>query len=184
MILGYSISGCDNGYHMLGKAELPECAKYMDVYQINKVNLQKEFRSIKEDLSYTYDGFSIVTEKFREFCEKEGYGGLEFVALSGSQPYFWFKIHTVIEFDSVRRRTRFLEFNAECNGYEEIIGAHPVILKNNPVLADGFYRTDLCFGSYSGKSPTYCVGIETRRKLLAAGFGEIDYEEISDEYPR
>jgi len=166
---------------MLGKADLPECARYMDVYRINKVNLQKEFHNIKRNLSYTYDGFAIVTEKFREFCEKGGYGGLEFVALSGSQPYFWFKIHTVVEFDPVRKQTRFEEFNAKCNGYAEIIGADPVLLKNNPVLADGFYRTDLCFGSDSRKSPAYCVGVETRRKLLAAGFKEIVFDEILDE---
>jgi len=100
------------------------------------------------------------------------------VDVSDGGQFFWLKIHAIVEFDAAARGTRFLNYNEACDGYEEIIGATPVYVKEGKPLADGFYRTDLCFGSFAGKTPMYLVGEETKRKLEAVGFDDIDYEEI------
>jgi hypothetical protein len=187
MILGYSIAGHDNDYSMYQHLKLDDCARYKDVYTINRIdaalvftNLKVEFSS-SDDYSSTYDGFTIVSEKFKTFCEGEGYVGLEFVALAGGN-YYWFKVHTVVEYDATGRGTRFINFDKDCDGFEEIIGANPVYLKDKRILADGFYRTDLCFGSYAGKSPLFLIGPGTKEKLEQAGFESIVFEEILSEY--
>jgi hypothetical protein len=87
-----------------------------------------------------------------------------------------------LEFDTKQRGTEFLNYNLSCDGYEEIIGANPVYLKNKEKLRDGFYRTDICFESYAGKSPIYLVGVDTKEKLVNSGFKEIYFEEIQDKY--
>jgi hypothetical protein len=187
MILGYSIVGHDNQYSMYQRLKLDDCARYKDTYTINRIDAALVFTNIKTDysssgdFSSTYDAFDIVSEKFKDFCEGEGYAGLEFVALAGGK-YYWFKVHTVVEFDAARRGTEFINFDKDCDGFEEIIGANPVYLKEKRVLANGFYRTDLCFGSYAAKSPLLLVGPGTKEKLEQAGFESIVFEEILSEY--
>jgi hypothetical protein len=181
MILGYLIWGQDNKYNMYEDIELDECARYMDVYTINRADVRRDFKKIKSSFSHTYDGFVIVDQKFKNFCVEHQYSGLEFVELNG--PYYWLKVRNIVAFDAEGRETRFIGYNEACKGYEEIIGATPAYLKEKKPLSDGFFRTDLCFGSYAGKSPLHMVGEETKRKLEAAGFKKISFEKILDEYP-
>jgi hypothetical protein len=182
MILGYVILGPDNGYNMYRNLQLDKCSKYMNVYSIDKIDKDMRIRKLKNDFTYTYDGFAIVSDRFKQFCERESYHGIEFIDVSGCQKYFWFKIQNVIEFDAEARRTQFISFNAECNGYEEIIGATPACLKQTTPLPDGFFRTDIFFGSYAGKSPLELIGAATKEKMEAEDFSGIYFKEILTEY--
>jgi len=84
--------------------------------------------------------------------------------------------------DLKERRIKFINYNDQFNGYEEIIGPSPICLKNKKPLSDGFFRTDLCFASYASKHPIYMVGEVTKKKLKDAGFKEIDFDKILDKY--
>jgi hypothetical protein len=181
MLLGYVIWGKDNKYNMYKGLKLDECAKYKDVYSVNTINPALQF-NIKTTMTATYDGFVIVKEVFRKFCEDGGYSGLEFVELAGKEKYYWFKIHNIVGFDVIERETRFINFDEKCNGYEEVIGASPAYLKDKTVLPDGFFRTDIFFGSYASKFPLYIVGQETKKKMKDAGLDGITFEEILDKY--
>jgi len=182
MILGYVILDPDNEDYMLDKIAQNKCANYSNIYDLNFINSSYQFKKKKYNISSTYDGFKIVSEKFRQFCEREKYQGLEFVKLPKSSGFYWFKIHNIVEYDAGARKTQFINYNKECKGYEQIIGATPACLKSKIPLPDGFYRTDICFGNYAGKSPLEIVGTITMAKLKAAGFFEIYFEEILDEY--
>lgn len=92
----------------------------------------------KKDISYTYDGFIIVSKKFKDFCTAFNYPFLEFVKLPSSPLFYWFKVNNIIGYDVEARKTRFLKFNERCNGYEEIIGATPVYLKKRKSLMTPF----------------------------------------------
>lgn len=182
MILGYAIDMPNMDCEMLEDLELEECAKYSNIYDLNIIDPDIKMLGKKYNISSTYDGFEIVSEKFMAFCEKEGYGGLEFIALPNAPGFFWFKINNIVEYDTKARETSFLNYSSTCKGYEEIIGADPVCLKDKALLGDVFFRTDVCFGSFAGKSPVSLVGEATKKKLLAAGFKEIYFEEILDKY--
>lgn len=181
MILGYLISPCEEDYYMFEGLTLGNCANYSDIYHINKINPDLAIKS-KKNLFYIYEGFIIISERFKEFCERERYRGIEFIYLPGSPEFYWLKVNNIIEYDTDRRGTEFLNYNEECKGYEEIIGASPACLKNNSPLPDGIFRSDICFGSYAAKSPLYYVGAETKNKLKEAGFKEIYLEKILDKY--
>jgi len=167
---------------MLSNFDAGECAKYKNIYELNTLNPKFKLKRNKYSISSTYDGFVIVNEKFKQFCDKDNYIGLEFIPLQNETEYYWFKINNVLEFDTKQRGTEFLNYNPSCDGYEEIIGATPVCLKSNEKLGNGFYRTDICFGSYAGKSPIYLVGVDAKEKLIGSGFKEIYFEEIHDKY--
>ncbi len=92
------------------------------------------------------------------------------------------EVANVIKFDTIRRETRFLEFNPSCNEYNETVGANPVCLTDNAVLPDGFYRTDVEFGRSYAKSPVIIVGLETGLKLKEQKFNGLDLEKILDRY--
>ena len=61
-------------------------------------------------------------------------------------------------------------------------GATPVCLKHKLSLEDNLFRTDLCFGDDEKKSPVYLTGEVTKQKLKRAGFKEISFQKILDEY--
>ncbi len=182
MILGYSIEETDLKCNMLDGMQLTACAKYSNIYDLNIVNPNFKIKSKKYNAGCTYDGFTIVSELFKQFCETEKYTGLEFFILPSLPNFYWFKVHNIVEFDTEARETQFINYNENCKGYEEIIGATPVCLKSKKTLANGFFRTDICFGSFAGKSPVYLVGEETMVKLKSAGFKEIVFEKVLDKY--
>ncbi|TFF33956.1 hypothetical protein [Mucilaginibacter psychrotolerans] len=165
---------------------LNECDKYSDIYTINRIDPEIKIKT-KKPISSTYDNFTIVSDQFKAFCEQEGYEGLEFVTLPKSPGLYWLKIHNVIELDKKGRRIgaigiEFINYNEQCKGYEEVIGASPVFLKIKELIPDGFFRTDLCFGSFANKFPPILIGIETMKKIKSAGFKGIDASEIKDKY--
>lgn len=182
MVLGYVIDVPDIKRDMLAGLKLAECAKYSNIYDLNQIDANFRVKSIRYNISGTYDGFVIVSAKFKQFCESEKYTGLNFILLPNAPGFYWFKVSNIIEFDTKMRKTKFLNYNSTCKGYEEIIGANPVYLKNPVLLLEGFFRTDICFGSFAGKSPLYLTGEVTKKKLLAAGFKEIFFEKILDKY--
>jgi len=181
MLLGYAIIIYDNKYSMYRNIKLDECAKYSDNYIINRIDPDIKIKT-KKDISSTYDNFTIVTDQFKMFCETEKYEGLEFVTLPNSPGYYWFKIHNVIELDPQDHGIRFINYNEQCQGYEEIIGAYPVHLKVKELIPDGFFRTNLCFGSFETKTPIEMIGIATKQKLKIASIKGIDTSEIKDKY--
>lgn len=182
MILGYSINVPDNDHYMYEKLMLPSCAKYKDVYSINMLDPAFKFKKRKPNISTTWDGFLIVSELFKKFCQEENYSGLQFVTLPAAINFYWLKVHNIKKFDAEARKTQFLDYSEKCKGYGGVYGATPVCLKDKAELTDNFYRTDISFGDYEKKSPIYLVGEATKQKLKNAGFKEVYFEKILDEY--
>ena len=183
MKIGYSLVfiGNDNNGVLEDYIEVEE-DKYLNLYSKNYMSntfkLGSKFR--KYDASVTYDGYDIVSEKFRSFCVENNYDKvLEFIPVPKEPNHYWLKvIGNIVEFDAEDRETRFLNYSKKYNAYEEIIGATPVVLKNKQKLGDNFYRTDLCFGSGLSKNPIILVREETRKKIKAAKLTGVYFEEI------
>jgi hypothetical protein len=181
MLLGYVIFSYGNKLSMYRNIKLNECDRYSDTYTINRIDPNFKIKTNKH-ITSTYDNFTIVSEQFKTFCESEKYDGLEFMILPKSPGFYWFKIHNIIKFDAEAYGTRFINYNKQCDGYEEIIGATPACLKVKELIPDGFFRTDICFGSFANKFPLKIVGIKTQQKIKGAGFKGIDWDEVMDKY--
>lgn len=184
MILGYAINGPDNDSYLnpsLYGKNICECLDYIRNRE-NYITKDFKIKKTKYDISYTYDGAVIVSTKFKNFCEMEGFKDLEFYILKRQTDFYLFKATHTIEFDSTRRKTQFLEYNSQCNEYNEVVGANPVCLKKNSLLKPGFYRTDIEFARGYAKHPLMIVDIDTYQKFRTLKLNGFYGEKILDIY--
>lgn len=65
--IGYVLSPPDNGNYMFYKLEIDECTRYSNIYDINKINPEFRISRKKLNITETYDGYKIVSEKFKLF---------------------------------------------------------------------------------------------------------------------
>lgn len=182
MIIGYFAIGQDNDSFFLDDDKLfaPTCNSCG--YLIDFTNYFNPSFKLKRkiyDLSYTYDGRCIVSLKFKEFCEREGYEGLRFKVFEREPHFFLLVVDNEVKFDSARRGTEFTNHCAECGNYESTIGFSPGLLVGiTGELADGLYRTDLIFGSGNSKHPFIVVAPETKEKMLRESLKGIYFESL------
>lgn len=177
MIIGYSISGPDNDSNLFPDGWGKSICEVSDFVHNREKYINEKFRVKRKNynLSYTYDGATIVSQKFRDFCLRNSYSGLEFYQLKKQPELYLLKVNSIIEFDTNRRQTRFEDFHEECNSFNSIVGAHPTCLTTTTALPDNFMRTDVLFGSGYGQSPITIIGIETFKKMKAEKLNDIDF---------
>ena len=184
MIIGYGILGPDNNSYLnpdgWGKS-ICEVVYFLN-YREKFINEKFRVKRSNLNLSQTYDGGAIVSQKFRDFCLRNNYEGLEFYQLKKQKELFLIKCSRIVEFDVDRRQTKFEEYKQECNKYNSISGAHPICLKSSSVLSDGLYRSDVEFGGGYEQSPILIIGIDTYNKMKSEQFKDIDFEPIEEEY--
>ncbi len=183
-LLGYSIDASDNDSYMNADIWGKNICDCLDFVKNRPLHLNEKFKLTKKnlDISYTYDCFLIVSDRFRIFCVSNNYQGLHFFQIRNYPKHYLFQVNNILQFDSKRRGTRFLDFNPSCNEYQEVIGANPVCLVDNLILANGFYRTDLEFGGGYSKSPIILTGVETGSKLKLENFKGLSLEKILSQY--
>lgn len=163
MSQGYSLSGYDNDSHMCsstdrvfddvgGLAVCPRCGYRTD---FNYINERFRVKRRTNDISYTYDGYCIVSLKFKEACERAHFQGLRFVQLPGDQEYFHLVPNCVVEFDSEKRKTKLVKKCEVCGNYEAVAGATPAFIKGE--LTADICKTDILFGSGNAKHPLILI---------------------------
>lgn len=165
-LVAYELSGSDNDSYMFSDADTIEkcdsCKFRIDFLKYNPNYFEKKLVS---DLSATYDGFCVVSQKFRDFCLRKKYENLDFERFSNDKFHFNLKINNVVDFDFERRNTRFEKKCAKCGNYESVIGANPVHLNISKPILSGIYRTDVFFASGNEKHPLIIVGLETKDEM-------------------
>ena len=171
MSKGYSISGFDNDSFMCSSADrvfdeigdidvCPKCG-----YRTDFNYIYEKFRVKRRgnDISFTYDGYCIVSLKFKEACDRAGFEGIEFLGLPGDKEYYHLVPGCVVEFDCEKRKTRFENKCDVCGNYESVVGATPAFIKGE--LASDVCRTDILFGSGNAKKPIILIS-ENAKKVF------------------
>jgi hypothetical protein len=180
-VVGYTLSVPDNGTFMFRDAsELERCEacgyvltfmSHNPAYQLRKREADYQHDGYFKrgaDLSATYDSYYVASKRFRDFCLGQSYEGLIFLEFAKDKNNFNFMVKRTVKFDARRRGTVFERLCRVCKSYESVVGATPSYLLRSKPLRDGFYRSDLLFGSGDRKSPDIFVGVETKSKLEAA----------------
>ena len=165
-MLGYSFYGHDNDtYFYYDRTDIkrcPICNNLTDKWNEDISNII--ITKTKIDISYSYDGILVVSEKFKKIYDENNIEGLNFIALKNG--FYFIRPINVVNFDSERRKTRFINQCKKCGMYESIAGSSPVFLKENETIpAKGFVRTDLEFGSDDEKHPLVLCGLEVGKIL-------------------
>ncbi|HWZ58949.1 MAG TPA: hypothetical protein VNW46_08255 [Gemmatimonadaceae bacterium] len=205
MILAYAITPQDDDSFMLGEdtyrpldsggfydwrfgvsgAPHPAtCATCGTKTDVNFVNDQFRVHNRRRDLTATYDGYLLASKRFHKHCVAHRYPGVEFVPLPADEDFFWLRSQRTVRFDAARRGTRFEKLCNRCGSYFNIVGAHPIFLAAvSTSLTDGFYRTDIEFGSGHEQHPIVLVGTNTAAELRALNLRDLELEAVEDEHP-
>jgi hypothetical protein len=131
------------------------------------------------DIAITYDGVLVVSKAFKTVYESNGLSGLRFVPLPDDPTFCSINAAGVVEFDAVRRGTRFVRQCATCEQFESIVGATPIYLKEGSMIPDvGFVRTDLEFGSEDERHPLLLCGASAGKALDNAALNGLDLVEF------
>lgn len=169
MIIGYELTGYDNDSYMTGSCEklfeipeIPKCKKCG--YRLDYKFTNKSFKLKRKtlDISETYDGITIVSLKFKEFCIRNKYTNLTFIDLPNAPNFYQlYIVGNTLKYEAILKE----KFCEECQQYESVVG--PSLNKENITkpLNDGFYQSDLWFASGNEKSPTIIISSETLKKL-------------------
>jgi hypothetical protein len=177
-VIAYELGKPDNGGNrcsswekvmpgMAGLAVCPSCGFRTDFEYTNPA-----FRlpSRRYDLSCTCDGASIASDKFRQFCEAEGYPSLRFISLLRSKGSCHFLVDRVLAVDADRPGIHREHPCAECGNLREVYGDMDEIgLPLDGPLGDGVWRSDLLVGGGNARWPLLYVGPVTRDRMRAAG---------------
>jgi hypothetical protein len=184
MLQGYYLVANDNDSYIqeeFYKKEICECKDFVfnrEKYLNEDIMITKKYL----DCSYTYDGYFIVSKRFKLFYEKSNFMGLKFFKINKKYDLYYAKAFKSIEFDSKRRKTKFLEFNQECEMFNEIVGATPICLKSKKKVTNSFFKTDVLFGRGYSQSPFLIVDIEIGKKLKKEKFKGLQLKEILSKY--
>lgn len=176
MLAGFYLSIADSDSWMFPDSiGLPRCSGcgYRRDFSAHKPRYR--LRDVRKDLCATYDGQIIGSLTFKRFCEQNRYTGIRFLEFETDEIHFHVLIDNSVPFGFERRKTRFERMCVICGNYESVVGASPAFLKVGVPLADGFFRTDLLFGSGDGKSPAWLVAEHTRAKMEVAGLRGIGF---------
>lgn len=179
-IIGYTLSGQDNDSYMF---EDDSCLEKCDMcgYRIDFSAYNPEYRLARKtqrDITATYDGQWIVSDRLRLVCEANGVADVLFRPFNKEPRFFQFISTRVVPFDVERRKTRFIKLCPKCGNYESIAGATPAYLKITKALDFGIYRTDVLFGSGNEKHPLIIVAPDVKEifeleKLRGLEFGPV-----------
>jgi hypothetical protein len=182
MTIGYEISGYDNGSFMTGSCEklldlpfLPKCDECG--YRTDYRYTNKEFKLMRKtlDFSSTYDVVTIVSLKFKEFCNRYGYKNLVFIELPKSPYFFQFYIEgNFLQYDATLKEN----FCSNCKLYESVIGPSLNVDNFTNLLEDGFYQSDLWFASGNEKSPVLIISPATKENLAKEKIRNICFTKI------
>lgn len=128
----------------------------------------------------TYDGYCIVTEKFKQFCTENNYPNLVFKELPKSPGYYCFSPQDVFPLDPIRREVEIFPPCPSCGEYEGVYGATPAYKAEYFSLPsnDFIYRSDLEFGDKGKRSPLIIIGLETEIKMKKYGLKSIYFDDV------
>ncbi len=159
-----------NGLHAFhGREGLPrcsECGALAEKWNRKYIRIDVP-RSMRSDISITYDGVTVVSEGFVQVVGEARLRGLQFhdvgvgfsVLLSTRR----------VAFDIAARGTRFEDLCTMCGQHGSVAGATPAFLRAPIDLApDEFAWTDVEFGSGDEKQPLLICG-ETAGATLRRG---------------
>ncbi len=156
-----------------GQNRCPVCGELLDKWHEPLTGLR--LRKRKLDISCTYDGVTVASERFKQAYEEAQLSGLEFRQLPDDPEFFAIQAVRSVPFDAERRKTRFENKCLECGRFESVVGAHPVCLQPGAKIEPNeFVRTDLEFATGDEKHPLLLCGVEAAAALEQSKLKKLD----------
>ena len=140
-------------------------------------NLSAKIKRRKGNFFNTYDGFTLVSQRFKDFCKKRAYPDLEFEEMTRMKGLYYFLPQREFELKS-KTLQWYGRFHFECCGaYDELVTEKKYSLQkaDNFILPsdDFIYRSNFRFGYSYRKGYLIIVGLQTMKALEDEGMGKL-----------
>ena len=148
---------------------------------INKIPNLDYYTNTKKDIALTYDGFYIVRERFKLFCEEQGFDDLTFIPLKNSPKHYYFIPNGIFSLDM--ELTTFEHEGKqcpECGGYRWFgSGGHSLYSKTYIGKEGNFIkRLNVLMGDHYQKFDSIIVGLKTAELMLQYGLKGFDFNDV------
>lgn len=175
----YDLTAPDCDCHYFAQAQANWFCSSCDSYVRSEPYYPTELAidSLKYDFCFTYENRLLLSATARAFLEEHA-SNIGFAQINHDPAIFVPIVTSVVTFDTVRRHTKFENLCDTCGQYQSVVGATPPYLKDpGLVQPNGFYRTDVEFGSGREKAPSFIVG-ENLKRFLEQRFEELYFHEV------
>jgi hypothetical protein len=170
----YALSASDNGSYWTPELKSPLFCCQLCGSKLSRAIDSPSFYLKKKsyDVSSTYDGFLIGSEKFVSLITQLAPGS--FIAREVpfdkryTTRYWMLEFKHVVKIDRSRALPEFGPVCAQCGQHTHIVGARHYFLDASSILRSGAYRTDLQFADGFEKSPVVIVTENVAKVLLGA----------------
>lgn len=122
------------------------------------------------DFQNTYDGYCIVSERFKSFCEQNNYPDLEFTQTK-TKGYYTFLPQKIYQTSSDIGIT-YSHLNECCNLYSHVYVSHRLYVRDKNFIQEGddfIARTEILYGDRSYKQHMIVIGNKTYVKMKEFG---------------
>ena len=148
-----------------------ECGCLLDPYYRT---LRIDFKS-KFDFSTTYDHVDIVSKRFKEYVQSEGYSNVIFFPVNERNDFFYFHVLNNVVLIDIEKSG--IIHDRQCNTCfypRNIYGGSEIYLSQSEPLSDGFFNTDIYWRTHNVFGPRVFIGLETYEKIKAQKFTGLD----------
>lgn len=122
------------------------------------------------DFQNTYDGYYIVSERFKSFCEQNNYPDLSFTQTK-TKGYYTFLPQKIYQTSSGIGIT-YSHLNECCNLYSHVYVSHHLYVRDKNFIQEGddfIARTEILYGDRSYKHYMIVIGNKTYAKMKEFG---------------
>lgn len=169
-----------DAYMWNDKNTRPDCCPICHNTLRKIINQDFSVNMRNRDIGVTYDGYTIISEKFKNFCIEGKYRNLRVEPLKCKSLYY-FEPLDIFGLDYERYGTKFIDKRDCCGSYDEII--RPPIMKSKDFFIqddDFIMRSEYMFGSYDKKNVVIIVSDKTSKKMKEYGLKGLYFDNIYD----
>lgn len=159
---------------------LKSCPTCNTILNRDFTNPKLRFSKSNYDVSATYDNRLIVSERFKSACEEHCIQGAMFHSLDFRPNHYHMQItpERIIPVCSTKYELNIGERCETCGHRSHFCGANPLFLEYDEPLHQGFYRTDIYFGSKNARHPIELVAMEAKSFLDSMEFHGLDFHPV------
>lgn len=150
-------------------------------YTIEKIPNLDYHTATTKDIAMTYDGFFIVRDRFKRFCDEQGYENLTFIPLNKSSKHYYFMPNDIFPIDVKHTIIEHAGKQCpQCGRYQWVgTGGHTLFSNCHFGSEEDFImRLNILMGDRTQKFDTIIVGLKTAELMKQYDLKGFDYRDV------
>lgn len=163
-------------YHC--KEEQPGCCPVCYCKLQEVPNLAYRMGRRRNDMYCTYDGYFLVSNHFKRFCEERGYPNLVFIKLPKTHGFYFFTCKEETFPLDEQWLWHSVDKQSCCGVYYEMGGPFTIKRKDIVLHSDDFIAKSPMLASGNHKSPCIIIGLSTMKAMQDYGLKGLYFHDV------